>query len=216
MGIFTGSIPLTRSQWSAGLSLLLVALAASLAALASYQPWVDPRLLFMDTPAAAEASGYCCRVYYGVMSHLGVVAWFLTAGASLFAALCLWSRGSRGADWRVLAAAGILSLVLGLDDLLLLHELVLPRLGIPQNVVLAAYVLLGGAYALLQRRRLLAREGAFLTLAFGLFALSLGTDIALHSIDSAVVMAEDGFKFVGIVSWMAFHVALAERFASRI
>lgn len=143
MGIFTGSIPLTRSQWSAGLSLLLVALAASLAALASYQPWVDPRLL-------------------------------------------------------------------------LLHELVLPRLGIPQNVVLAAYVLLGGAYALLQRRRLLAREGAFLTLAFGLFALSLGTDIALHSIDSAVVMAEDGFKFVGIVSWMAFHVALAERFASRI
>lgn len=168
----------------------------------------------MDTIAAADASGYCCRVYYGAMSHLGVVAWCLTAGASLFAALCLRVSGDREGRWLILLAAGALSLLLGLDDLLMIHELVAPGRGVRQEVVLAAYAAAVGAYVFLQRRVLLSSQGVFLALAILLFGFSLGIDVLVHSIESMVVMAEDGLKFIGIASWLAFHVDFAQRSVS--
>ena len=91
-------------------SSLLVALATLAAAAASFQPFADPRLLFMDVIAGAQASGYCCRGYYGVMSSLGAISWALAAGTALFAALCLWSRGEAASRWLSLAFGGALSL----------------------------------------------------------------------------------------------------------
>jgi hypothetical protein len=203
------------STFSFAISISMVLGAAILAALASFQPWVDPRLLFMDVMAGADASGYCCRVYYGAMSHLGVVCWCLTAGALLFAALCLWaSGGDAEGRWRLLLAAGSLSLFLGLDDLQMIHEMVLPGYGMRQEYVLAAYAVAVAGYVVFQRRLLLTRRGTFLTLALFLFGLSLGIDVLVHSIESLVVMAEDGLKFVGIVSWMVFHVDFAGRSVS--
>ncbi len=145
------------------------------------------------------------------MSHLGVVGWCLTAGASLFAALCLRMAGRGGGLWLGLLAAGALSLLFGLDDLLMLHELVLPGRGVQQEFVLAAYASAVGVYVLMQRKILFSSQGIFLALGIVLFGLSLGIDVLVHSIESTVVMAEDGLKFVGIASWMVFHVALAQR-----
>ena len=204
----------SASRLSAAASIAMVVGAAVLAATASFQPWVDPRLLFMDTIAAADASGYCCRVYYGAMSHLGVVGWCLTAGASLFAALCLWVSGDREGRWLILLAAGALSLLLGLDDLLMIHELVAPGRGVRQEIVLAAYAAAVGGYVFLQRQILLSSQGVFLALAILMFGLSLGIDVLVHSIESMVVMAEDGLKFIGIASWLVFHVDLAQRSVS--
>ena len=91
-------------------SSLLVALATLAAAVASFQPFADPRLLFMDVIAGAQASGYCCRGYYGVMSSLGAVGWVLAAGVALFAALCLWTRSESATQYLPLAFGGALSL----------------------------------------------------------------------------------------------------------
>lgn len=192
-------------------SSLLVALATLAAAVASFQPFADPRLLFMDVIAGAQASGYCCRGYYGVMSSLGAISWALAAGTALFTALCLWSRGEAASRWSPLAFGGALSLALCLDDMLLLHESILPGWGLPQEVVLGAYGLAGMAYAFVQRRRLLSSEGAFLLLAFLLFGGSLAIDILLHSTESMAVAAEDSLKFVGIHAWLAFHIDQAQR-----
>ena len=190
---------------------LLVALAALAAAAATFQPFADPRLLFMDVIAGAQASGYCCRGYYGVMSSLGAVGWVLAAGVALFAALCLWTRSESATQYLPLAFGGALSLALCLDDMLLLHESILPGWGLQQEIVLAAYGLAGLVYAFVQRRILLLRDGTFLLLAYLLFSGSLAIDILLHSTQSLIVAAEDSLKFVGIYAWLAFHVDHAQR-----
>lgn len=201
---------LTRSRVRIG-STVLVALAALAALTATFQTYADPRLLFMDVIAGAQASGYCCRGYYGVMSNMGAIGWALAAGVALFAALCLWARGGAHADGMLLGFGGVLSLALCLDDLLLLHESILPGWGVPQVVVLGGYALAGLAYAFAQRRRLFSRDGGFLLLAFLLLGGSMAVDVLLHSTQSWLVAAEDGLKFVGIYAWLAFHIDLAQR-----
>ena len=129
---------------------------------------------------------------------------------ALFVALCLWGRGGRtptGAP----GAGGVLSLALCLDDLLLLHESILPGWGVPQVAVLGGYALAGLTYAFAQRRRVFSRDGGFLLLAFLLLGGSMAVDVLLHSTQSRVVAAEDGLKFVGIYAWLAFHIDLAQR-----
>lgn len=196
------------------LSGLVVAGAALLAIGAGLQPWVDPKLLFMDMIAAAQASGYCCKVYWAFLSNLGVVAWCITAAVTGFAALLLWGGGKPSRAALALALAGALSLTIALDDLLMLHESVLPGFGLSQTAILLIYAGLGGAYALVQWRILLSEAGFLLVLAMGLFGLSVGVDVVVHSTSSAVVAIEDGLKFVGIVSWMMFHIVFALREAS--
>lgn len=203
--------PAAGRDWTTLLSSAAVSGAAALAAAAALQPWVEPRLLFMDVIAAAQAAGYCCKVYWGFLSNLGVVVWCLTAAVGLFSGLTLWATGRASRTAVALGLAGALSLVIALDDLLMLHESVLPGFGMSQTVLLLFYATLGGGYALVQWRTLLPPEGAFLLLAFAFFGLSLGTDVLVHSIDTRVVAVEDGLKFVGIVSWAVFHFRLAGR-----
>ena len=195
--------------------LLVLGAATAFAAAAALQPWVDPRLLFMDPGAAAERSGDCCAAYYGLMSNLGVLGWTLTAGATLFAAALLHGRGARLAAFLPLGLAGAISLLFALDDLLTLHEVVLPRLGVPQVLVLGTLAGLAGVYGLLQLRLLLSWGGAGLTLAFGLLAASLGVDVVLEDHGDGVRVLEDVFKFVGIAAWLAFHVHAAARMAEK-
>jgi len=193
----------------AGLAAL--AAAAALAVAAALQPWADPRLLFMDTVAAADRADYCCRVYYGAMSHLGVVVWAFAAAVSLFGAACLLALRDRSTVVLALSVAGAISLVLVFDDLLMLHETVLPKLGVPQNLVLALYAALGGSYALLQWRTLLSFSGLFLALSLAMFGGSLELDVAWEGGGDRVRVAEDVFKFVGITAWAVFHGELAFR-----
>jgi len=187
-------------------SLALVLAAAAFAIAGALQPWINPRLLFVDPIAAAETAGYCCAVYFGLYSHLGVLCWFAAGAVCLFAALCARLAGSGWRDLALLVAGGVLSVVLALDDLLLLHEFVLPGRGVPQEAVLAAYALALAGYAWGQRRALLSPAGALLALAYGCFGLSVGLDIVLHALGRSEATWEDGLKFVGIVSWSAFHV----------
>lgn len=196
-------------RWARALSLAAVAAATLFVLAVALQPWAEPHLMFLDMIAAAETSGYCCRGYYGAVSQLGVMAWFLTTGALLLATLCVATSGDR--RWGLLAFAAVFSLLLGVDDGLLLHESTLPGLGVPQVVVVGLYGLLALVYAWLQRRRMMKLDGAFLLLAFTLFAFSLGIDQVLHTTDSRVVVVEDGLKFIGIVSWLAFHLDWAWR-----
>lgn len=197
------------------LSLAVVGGAALLALAAGLQPWIDPRLLFMDMIAAAQASGYCCKVYWAFLSNLGVIAWCVAAAVAGFAALLLCSLGQRSRAALALALAGALSMTVALDDLLMLHESVLPGMGLSQTGILLLYAALGGGYALLQWRTLLSQDGGLLTLAMLLFGLSVGVDIVIHSTSSAVVAVEDGLKFVGVVSWMMFHILFALRETTR-
>lgn len=186
-----------------------VVAAAGLAAFAGLQPFVDPRLLFLDPMIAGVVSGDCCRSWYGFMSTLGVMAWMAGGAVALFAALVMIRIGRAREDWLPLLLAGTISLGFAVDDVFLVHENLAPKLGIPQVVVLAIYALLALGYLALCWRQLLAYHPVLFGLAGGSLALSLGFDLFGLQGTMSTIVVEDGAKFVGIAAWTSYHIALA-------
>src|SRR5690606_15981803 len=87
---------------------------------------------FTRDPVTALDGAY----YIGWLSNLGVVIWLVGASVCLFTAAVL-----PPSPWRpFLLHAGLLTAVLGIDDLFLLHDGVLPQaLGLDEGWVMGAY-----------------------------------------------------------------------------
>ncbi len=194
-------------------SLVLLAKAAliplavlALAGLAARARGFDPAWLFRDPVTAGGLPTYA-----GLISGLGNVLWVTTAGICLFAYWLARSTGEVLDGARYLLAAGLLTAVLGLDDLYQLHERIAPRvLGIPEQVVLGSY---GAALAGISARfhRLLLREAdVLLAVAMATLGGSLVVDLLAPN-RGWYYLAEDGLKFVGIFFWATFHVRRAHR-----
>jgi hypothetical protein len=81
----------------------------------------------------------CCHTYYGIVFNLGVLVWWLAAAISGFTAIVLFARDGFSEDCRFLASAALFTAILTLDDFLILHENVLPSLGVPQVVIVSVY-----------------------------------------------------------------------------
>lgn len=179
-----------------------------------FQPWVEPRWLFLDTITAVELSGDCCHVYFGMVSNLGIMLWTGTAAVCLFAALVL--SGGRDAVSRDRAPfaliAGLFTGWLALDDAFLVHEKVFPALGLPQGSVLLAYAILAFLFALYARRIVFQVDVILFFLAIGFLATSVMIDHFHHGLTSNAIFLEDGSKFIGICCWATFHVAAMARF----
>lgn len=144
----------------------------------------------------------------GVVSNVSVLLWAAAATICLFTAAVLRSA-EREPEYRLfLFSAGILTTWLLLDDFFLFHEWLLPNyLGVPQAVVLAAYV---GLFCLFLLRfvGLILRTGYLpLALALSFFAMSLAIDQLPREWFSALnflYLVEDGAKLLGIVGWLAY------------
>lgn len=146
-------------------------------------------------------------LYAGWLSDLGVLLWWSAASAAALAALCApaadGTRGPSGERACLLAGAAITAW-LALDDAWLLHERVLPRLGLEQRPLYALYALLVLGWLLRWRRVLLRLRPLRLGLALALFAVSVALDAlpeALRPFGDAHVLVEDGAKWLGIVAW---------------
>lgn len=179
-------------------SLFLIAVSA--------QPWIDPKWMFLDTVTAAEFSDDCCHVYFGFVSNLGIFLWVATAAICLFAATIILQWDNAKELLKFAVTAGLLSAWLAMDDAFLLHEIVFPKVGIPQFFVLAVYVLLAASYVIASWRVILSSEYWILGLGVGAVAISLGIDQFFHSLEPMIVIIEDSAKFFGLFSWFVFHV----------
>ena len=170
------------------------------------QPWVDPKWMFLDTVTAAEYSDDCCHVYYGFVSNLGIFLWVATASISLFCATIFLQWKNTKALLRFAITAGLFSAWLAMDDAFLLHEIVFPKIGVPQFFVLSVYVLLALSYMVASWRIILSSEYWILGLGVGAVAISIGIDQIFHSLDPVLIIMEDSTKFFGLWCWFAFHV----------
>ena len=195
-------------------SLLLATLLVIV--LASVQPWVDPRWLFLDGQTVGELSGDCCHVYDGAFSMLGIMIWSATASLACLSAIVLHRVGQRKEAVFALQAM-ILSGVLAIDDAYLFHEVVFPKVGVPQKLVLVAIASLALAYLVSNVRRLMRHEAWLLFVSLSAFAFSVGIDQVYESIEPIYVVVEDGAKLLGIVAWFLFHLnAFADTLVSAV
>jgi hypothetical protein len=164
------------------------------------QPWLPPSDLLRDSQVVAVRHTDESPAY-GLISNMGIVVLALSCGAAAIGRLVLRDAP---APWpRLLLWTAVLTLVLVLDDLLLLHEAAAfaPWAG---ALVAAAY-----GFAFL---RFVVRFGVvivrdldagLLMLALGSLGLSLVTDLVAGPTQWSLVV-EDGAKLLGLVAWSAF------------
>lgn len=151
----------------------------------------------------------------GVVSTIGVLLWSGTAAILLFAMVLL--RGGGAPEMRLIRFAAALTLVFALDDALMLHEEVLPALGIWEKVVYLAYAVFG-IMTLVRAWTLLHQGvGLFFLLALSLLAGSMVVDAVPHALLTAAdlvtpaAILEDLLKLAGISLWAAFFFVFASR-----
>jgi hypothetical protein len=176
------------------------------------------------------AGGEPRQFYLGLFSNLGVVLWTAAAAICLFAGSQLADEQNREGR-RLLLYAGTLTLVVMLDDLFMLHEnygdnLVYILYGagllyyitrfykliLPLDVVLFVLCLpLFGNSVLLDLApwRLLPGEGIEVPQAVA--SSPIERDAVRHLGRELRYLLEDGFKFVGICCWAAFHIRAATK-----
>lgn len=144
--------------------------------------------------------------YVGYLSSIGIVAWTTGGAVPLFT----WAVLRPVAAHPMLLAFGLLTAYLCLDDLFLLHEVVLPyELGIPERLDELVIAVAAGAFVARFRRSITA-TGAATMLAAALACLGASALLDLvepwGETDNATFI-EDSLKFIGIIAWTCFGLA---------
>lgn len=203
-----------------GIFYALIVAQIMIFAAAMFQTAVPVERLLRDTITVAEIYPDCCHVYDGLISNFGIFLWWAAASITGFAALVAASLSARTYDILALTMAAVFTAWLALDDLFMLHESVLPLIGLPQPATYALYGAIAIAYIALSWRVVLTAFPMFLLMAISMLGLSVFVDImAEHDLGAisywlqanlrTSFLLEDGFKFLGIGFWCCVHIAAA-------
>ena len=170
----------------------------------------DTGAIFRDTASVLDG-----HPLVGVMSNVGIVLWWLAAGICLFTlSLSRWLALDRPV--RVfLLTSGLLTVLLALDDQFLFHDELGPQIfGLRERYVMLGYLVLVGAWLLLNLRVIRRSEWLIPAVAMACFAGSIASDYIVQmglssgdeigiGLDWGIVI-EDGLKFMGIAGWAAY------------
>lgn len=142
--------------------------------------------------------------YSGSFSQLGNIFWFIAAGISFFTFYV-----SKGKFKKFLLFSAIFSLLLGIDDLFLIHDGLLPAMGLNENIMYIIYGIFTVCYLLVFRAFILKTPFIILLMAFGFLGFSVLSDLVKISGVNPFLF-EDGFKMMGIISWMVYHFKVSK------
>ncbi len=205
------SSKLLRSLARQSKSLKLVLLGAYIPALTILGLIVLARLIahasiFMLTvdPAAAAGAPTHVPIYMGFLSNLGAMLWCATSTACFFSYLIAIREKDPGELASFLLYSSILTFMLLLDDLFLVHEILIIYAHIPEPLIFAAYALAVILYIRRFYKIILKTEFLFLLLAFSFFAISIIADSLPINLPGSTLI-EDGSKFLGIVSFLTYY-----------
>ena len=138
----------------------------------------------------------------GLLSQFGVFFWSAAASYALQAVIALRCWRPHPDRWFWIGAT-VLTVMLGMDDALLLHEDLMPRAGVDELWVFGFY---GGttlSFLLINWRTVLRTDYLILGVSLMCFAISMTVDLISY-IAQPHFLLEDSFKFVGIVSWAVY------------
>ena len=143
-------------------------------------------------------------LYTGFLSQIGIFFWSASTAVCIFSAKVLSRHPDSLEIKRFLFVSGLLTLVLGLDDVFLLHEDFFPSFGVPEKVVFVSYAGIVLFYLVRFYSIILNTNYILLGMALVFFGVSITLDLFSHG----SYLFEDGAKLVGIVSWLSyfFHV----------
>jgi hypothetical protein len=140
-------------------------------------------------------------IYYGLLSNLGMLVWAAGAFISFFSSFQV-----RGVKVRsLLRWAGILTLILLLDDFFLLHDEVFPKLlGLPEEWVYGVYLLTFPVF-FLYHLDIIRSQTEFRILALAIFLMSVSVLIDMDLLPGGTDV-EDGFKIFGTIAYTYYWI----------
>jgi len=146
--------------------------------------------------------------YVGFLSQAFIFLWAATGAVALFAGAILPNRTVAPDQKAFLLASGLLTMFLGADDAFLIHDKILPRIGVPEIITFALYIGLVFLY-LVRFRSLISKTDYVLIVLSGVFfAISIVVDL-LEPGFLPLYLVEDAAKLAGILCWLAYFVRVA-------
>lgn len=142
--------------------------------------------------------------YIGMLSNWGVILWIVTASICLFSAILLKQQKASGPTLKFLATSGTFSLLLGVDDLYMLHDRLLPRLfHMPEIFFYLLYFFAFAAYLVYFIPQILKYDYLLFLAAFLFFVFSRQFFVRIPYL-SEFNTTGDMLKYFGIVFWLIF------------
>jgi hypothetical protein len=159
--------------------------------------------------------------YIGAGSNLGLGVWAAAAALAFFAVALMGSDPALREERKFLFWSGIVTVGLFIDDTVMVHDAILPRLlHIPGPSTYVIHLTVAVLYFRRFRHELVRKDLALLVLAAGFAAFSLVFDLSwpLYRVfDRTIIpanhLAEEGLKLLAMVSWMGY---LARRAADAV
>jgi hypothetical protein len=148
--------------------------------------------------------------YYGLLSNLGILVW--AAGSFIPFFSCFLVNEAKAKS--LLRWAGILTLVLLLDDFLLIHDAFFPEvLHLPDKLFYVFYLL---AFPLFFYRHFgfILKQTEFRILALGLFLMGVSVLIDANLLPGGIDV-EDSFKLYGMVAYSYYWIVTSHRLIVR-
>lgn len=146
-------------------------------------------------------------VYIAFLSNVGITMWCFTVATLFLSYKLAKDLGRPKRIQRFLFSSGLLTVLMLVDDLFLLHDVVMPvYLHISEKLFYLFYGSSVLALLYFYREVILRTDYILFLLAFVFMAGSVITDVLLaFGIEIYdVYLFEDGFKFMGIVSWLVY------------
>jgi hypothetical protein len=145
-------------------------------------------------------------LYTGFLSQIGIFFWSASAAVCLFSVKVLSTQPDSLKFKHFLLVSALLTLLLGLDDVFLLHDEILPRFGIPEKIVYVSYVGLVLLYLVRFHTVILETEYILLVMAVFFFGVSVALDwFEPSALGQYMFLFEDGAKLVGLLSWLSYY-----------
>lgn len=204
-GLAVKMLSASAAQWRPLLPVLLVLSvlygAATMALVALSAATGTPLALLTRDVAATLGA----KFYIGLLSNIGALLWCAAATTCFSGAAVLRRFVGQRESAAFLLSSGALMTALGLDDFFMLHEVVYPRLGLQEGVVIVIYAL--GLLGLTLRYRVVLLGSDLLLWVVGclLFLMSVLVD---GFVPDATAF-EDIPKAAGVCTWLCYYWRLA-------
>ena len=137
----------------------------------------------------------------GFLSNIGIWLWVSSAAISFFYVLSNFNSGDKR-DRELLFLAGMLSMVLAIDDFFMIHDRY-----VNQYICYTVYAIFAVSLFVRHFNRIIEIEGFAFLLAGLSLALSILTDHFQYEVPigyGITQILEEGFKFMGAATWLYF------------
>ena len=194
-----------RGQWRPLRSVVLglfALYAVAIVALVALSVVTKTPLALLTRDVAATLGA---KFYIGVLSSIGALLWCAAATTCLVGAAMLRRFARQRACAAFLLGSGALLAAFGLDDFFMLHEVVYPRVGLDERVLVVLYGV--AVLTLMLRYRAVLLDSEILLWLIGglLFVASVLVDGFVRD----ATAFEDIPKVAGVCTWLCYYWRLA-------